>query len=63
MFRILVLGLTMALPSVAFGQTKAIRFGRAWDGARVVADAVVVIEGDRIVRVGIGARTCRRGRR
>jgi imidazolonepropionase-like amidohydrolase len=42
----------LALPVSA--QTKAIRFGRLWDGAKVVSDAVVVIEGDRIVRVATG---------
>jgi imidazolonepropionase-like amidohydrolase len=42
----------LALP--VFAQTKAIRFGRLWDGSRVVSDAVVVIDGDRIVRVTTG---------
>jgi imidazolonepropionase-like amidohydrolase len=44
--------LLLALPAAA--QTKAIRFGQLWDGTRVIADAVVVIEGDRIVRVATG---------
>jgi imidazolonepropionase-like amidohydrolase len=44
--------LLLALPATA--QTKAIRFGQLWDGTRVIADAVVVIEGDRIVRVATG---------
>jgi imidazolonepropionase-like amidohydrolase len=43
---------TLALPVSA--QTKAVRFGRLWDGSRVVADAVVIVEGDRIVRVATG---------
>jgi imidazolonepropionase-like amidohydrolase len=42
-----------ALPADA--QTRAIRFGKLWDGERTVADAVVVVEGDRIVSVGSGA--------
>ena len=34
------------------GETKAIRFGRLWDGSKTIADAVVVVERDRIVKVG-----------
>ena len=41
----------MAAPVAA--QT-AVRFGRLWDGERLLADAVVVIEGDSVVRVGHG---------
>jgi imidazolonepropionase-like amidohydrolase len=41
--------LMMAAPCAA--QTKALRFARLWDGTRVVNDAVVTIEGDRIVSV------------
>ena len=44
---------TGVLPCVA--QTRAIRFGKLWDGERTVSDAVVVIDGDRIVSVGTGA--------
>ena len=44
--------LLIAAPVAA--QTTAVRFGRLWDGERVVADAVVVIEGDRVVRVDRG---------
>jgi imidazolonepropionase-like amidohydrolase len=36
-------------------QTRAIRLGRLWDGTRVITDAVVLVEGDRIVRVDSGA--------
>jgi len=32
--------------------TKAIRFKSLWDGSRVIRNAVVVVEGDRIVQVG-----------
>jgi len=42
----------LALPVSA--QTKAIRFGQLWDGSRVITDAVVVVDGDRIVRVATG---------
>ncbi|MFH0778140.1 MAG: amidohydrolase family protein [Candidatus Eisenbacteria bacterium] len=35
--------------------TKAIRFGRLWDGTgKVIANAVVIIEKDRITHVGVG---------
>ena len=37
-----------------FGQTKFIRFGHLWDGAHLVADAVVQTDGAKIVRVGTG---------
>lgn len=33
-----------------------VRFGRLWDGTRAIADAHVLIEGDRIVRVESGRR-------
>ncbi len=49
--------LTLALSASALAQTqKAIRFGRLWDGTRVVADAVVIVKGDRIVSVSSGTR-------
>ena len=35
-------------------QPKAIRFKQLWDGASLIADAVVVVEGDRVVRVDRG---------
>ena len=40
----------------AGAQTKAIRFGQLWDGSRLVKDALVVVEGDRVVRVEAGGR-------
>ena len=40
--------------AVADAQTRAIRFGKLWDGSKVITDAVVVIDGDRISSVGIG---------
>jgi imidazolonepropionase-like amidohydrolase len=36
-------------------QTKALRFGKLWDGARMLTDAVVVVDGDRITRVASGS--------
>ena len=32
----------------------AIRFGKLWDGSKVITDAVVVVNGDRITAVGTG---------
>ena len=52
-----MLGLATAFSVLAqpiSAQTKAIRFGRLWDGSRLVTDAVVVVDGDRIVRVASG---------
>jgi len=42
-------------------ETKAIRFGKLWDGATVTNDAVVVIDGDRITSVGSGTSAVPRG--
>jgi len=45
----------IALPADVKCQTRAIRFGRLVDGSGgVTVDAVVVVEGDRVVRVGTG---------
>jgi imidazolonepropionase-like amidohydrolase len=56
------------LPAVAFlapftasAQSTAIRFGRLWDGERVISDAVVLVEGGRIVSVGRAAAGVPRG--
>jgi imidazolonepropionase-like amidohydrolase len=35
---------------------KALRFGQVWDGSRLLAKAVVVVDGTRIVSVGTGDR-------
>lgn len=51
----LALWLLLACASAASAQTTAIRFGRLWDGTRVISDAVVVVDGDRIRAVGTGA--------
>jgi imidazolonepropionase-like amidohydrolase len=34
--------------------TRAIRFARVWDGSRVVPDAVVLVEADKVLSVGSG---------
>jgi len=44
--------LAQTVPATA--QTSAVRFGRLWDGTRVLTDAVVVVSGDRITAVGTG---------
>lgn len=46
---------SLAFAPAAFAQVTAIRFGRLWDGARVITDAVVIVEGERIREVGSGA--------
>lgn len=46
--------LTVLVPVTAAAQNRAIRFGRMWDGSKVITDAVVVISGDRITAVGTG---------
>lgn len=40
-------GNSQKLPDVT-----AIRFGKLWDGAKVITDAVVVVEGERVKSVG-----------
>ena len=46
--------LVLAVSAVAGAQTRAVRFGKLWDGEKMIADAVVVVKGDRIVSVGSG---------
>ena len=52
--RWLVAMLLLATVSTASAQTTAVRFGQLWDGERLLKDAVVVVEGSRIVRVTTG---------
>jgi imidazolonepropionase-like amidohydrolase len=40
----------LAAASVS-AQTKVIRAGRVWDGARILTDVAIVIDGDRITRI------------
>jgi imidazolonepropionase-like amidohydrolase len=50
-------------PNLAAADTIAVRFGRLWDGAKTITDAVVVIDGTRIIRVGTGVQDLPRGAR
>jgi len=52
-FKVAVL-LSLSVVSAAEAQTRAIRFGKLWDGDKVIANAVVVVKGDRITAVGSG---------
>ncbi len=45
---------TLVVAVSAQAQTKAIRLGKLWDGSKVITDAVVVVNGDRITAVGTG---------
>src|SRR4029450_3112503 len=51
---ILALFVTFLTASAVQAQTKAIRFGKLWDGSKTINDAVVVVDGDRITSVGAG---------
>jgi len=53
--------LTVAAASVAEAQTRAIRFGKLWDGSKTITNAVVVIDGDRITAVGAGTAAVPKG--
>jgi imidazolonepropionase-like amidohydrolase len=48
-------------PSAARVHTRAIRVGHLWDGSRLIADAVVVIDHDRITSVGSGSAAVPKG--
>jgi imidazolonepropionase-like amidohydrolase len=46
--------LNSALSPSASAATKAIEFGRLWDGHRLIANAVVIVDNDKIQRVAAG---------
>ena len=54
MVRFVVLVISLAIASSVQAQSKAIRFGKLWDGSTMTTDAVVVVSGDRITAVGTG---------
>jgi imidazolonepropionase-like amidohydrolase len=49
------------IPSTALAQITAVRFSRLWDGTRVVPDAVVTVDGGRIVNVSSGEAAVPKG--
>ena len=53
MFRLkaMLVVLTMAISINASAATKAIKFGKLWDGHKVIPNAVVIVEGDKITSV------------
>lgn len=51
---LLLLLLNVVLPRNADAATKAVTFGKLWDGHRTVANAVVIVENGRIARVTSG---------
>ena len=53
--------LVITLRPAAQSATTAVRFGKLWDGAKVISDATVVINGDKIVSVGTGAAAVPKG--
>ena len=62
MFRlVLMLVPALLVCADAAAQTTAIRFARLWDGTRTIDDAVVTVEGSRIVRVGSGDAAVAKG--
>src|SRR5215510_2236613 len=58
---LLTLFVTLCFAASASAQTKAIRFGKLWDGSKTITDAVVVVDGDRITAVGSGNSAVPRG--
>jgi imidazolonepropionase-like amidohydrolase len=53
--------LMLSSPLPAAGSTTVVRFAKLWDGERIIADAVVVIEDNRIVRVVSGTESIPKG--
>jgi len=54
MVRSVAFVISLAIASSVQAQSKAIRFGKLWDGSKMTTDAVVVVSGDRITAVGTG---------
>jgi imidazolonepropionase-like amidohydrolase len=52
---------TVLFAPIAQAQTKAIRFGKLWDGSKLTTDAVVVVDGERITSVGTGTAAVPKG--
>src|SRR5580698_6331862 len=43
------------MAAVSMANAQAYRFARAWDGEKMIAKAVIVVEGDRIKSIGTAA--------
>src|SRR6266699_531215 len=54
-FCILVLALSLAVALDATAATKAVKFGKLWDGHGTIANAVVIVENDKIQSVAANA--------
>jgi imidazolonepropionase-like amidohydrolase len=52
--RLLSITIFLAIASTASAQVTAVRFGQLWDGERMIKDATVVVQGNRIVSVLTG---------
>ena len=48
---ITIVALSVLASTTASAQTKAIRAGKVWDGARILTDVAIVVDGDRITRI------------
>ncbi len=48
---LLMLVSLLALSANAMAATKAIKFGKLWDGHKVIINAVVIVENDKITSV------------
>ena len=46
--------LVALFPLSSAAQTRVVRFGKLWDGTKVINNAVVTIKDDRVVTVGSG---------
>ena len=53
-FCILALTFSLAVPLDATAATKAVKFGKVWDGHGTIANAVVIVENDKIQSVASG---------
>ena len=50
-FCILILAFSLAVPLDATAATKAVKFGKLWDGHSAIANAVVIVENGKIQSV------------
>jgi len=53
--RLAVLATLLAVGANAEAATKAIKFGKLWDGHRTIANAVIIVENDKIQSVAANA--------